>query len=172
MGRLPALVAGRMHRMGSIQIPGAPDVKVSMSDRRMLLKRAAGLGLSLPAIGGLSMGIARAQDEGHDHGDLGTPDDGYVGSDPGAPTTGESTPVPGEVMPFTRYDPFIQPVEAGQKDMRVVARDATVYVAKDVAYAGWSFGGTIPGRVLRARVGDPINFTFAVDAAAATAHSL
>jgi nitrite reductase (NO-forming) len=161
--------------MGSIQIPGAPEVRVSMSDRRLLLKRAAGLGLSLPALGGLGLGIASAQDEGEgeDHGhDLGTPDDGYVGSHAGAPTTGESTPVPGEVTPFARYDPFMQPVEAGQKDIRVVAKDATVYVAKDVVYAGWSFDGTIPGRVLRARVGDPINFTFAVDPTASTAHSL
>ena len=143
------------------------------ADRRMLLRRAVGLSLALPAIGGVGLGVTRAQDDGeHDHESLGTPDDGYVGSDPNSPSTLDATPVPGEVTPFARYDPFIQPVEAGSKEIRVVAQDASVYVAKEVAYAGWTFDGTIPGRVLRVRQGDEIAFTFAVDPGASTAHSL
>jgi nitrite reductase (NO-forming) len=139
-------------------------------DRRSFLRRTAGLGLALPAIGALGLRSASAQDE-HAH-DLATPEGGYVGSDPNAGSTGDATPGPTEVKPFQVYDPILQPVDAGPKEIRVVAQDATVYIAKDVAYAGWTFDGTIPGRVLRVREGDPINFTFAVDAAAATAHSL
>ena len=148
-------------------LAGIPGIR---ADRRTMLRRLAGTGLALPALGALGVRTVDAQDE-HGH-ELGTPEGGYVGSDPNAPSTGDATPVPTEIQPFRVYDPFIQPVDAGPKDIRVVAKDATVYIAKDVAYAGWTFDGTIPGRVLRVREGDPINFTFAVDPTASTAHSL
>jgi nitrite reductase (NO-forming) len=149
------------------RLPGESGAGI---DRRSLLRWSAGAGLAMPLIGSLAIEHAAAQDE-HDH-DLGTPESGYVGSDPNAPTTGDATPGPAEVTPFTVYDPFLAPVEAGPKAIRVTAKDATLYIAKDVAYAGWTFDGTIPGKVLRVRQGDPIDFTFAVDPAAATAHSL
>lgn len=158
--------------MGSIKFPAAPEIPVAMADRRQLLKRAAGLGLALPAMGGFGVGIASAQEEHGHETELGTPEGGYVGSDPNSPSTGDATPVPGEIAPFVRYDPYIQAVEPGTKDMRVTAVDRSLYVAKDVVYAAWTFDGTIPGTVLRARVGDQINFTFAVDPSASTAHSL
>jgi len=41
-----------------------------------------------------------------------------------------------------------------------------------VPYAGWSYDGLIPGRPLRVVQGDTIDFTFQVDPAASTAHSL
>jgi nitrite reductase (NO-forming) len=66
----------------------------------------------------------------------------------------------------------LPPVQAGAKDITVVAKDVTLLVAKDIPYAGWTFDGTIPGRALRAVQGDTINFTFQIDEAASTAHSL
>jgi nitrite reductase (NO-forming) len=142
-------------------------------DRRMALKRAAGLGLAFPVIGALGLEAAKAQDEEHGHDvELGTPEAGYVGSDPTAGSTGDDAPEVTEIQPFEVYDPFIEPVEAGPKEIRVVAEDATLYIAKDVAYAGWTFDGTIPGRVLRVREGDEVSFTFAVAESASTAHSL
>ena len=166
--------------MNSYQFPTGPSfgaseltafLEASGGDRRAFFKKAAGLGLALPVLGGLASG-ARAQDttpeaEGHQMGE-----DGYVGSDPQAPSTGEEAPVSMEPQPFTVYDPFLAPVDAGTKEITVVAKDAAVYVAKDVPYAAWTFDGTVPGRALRVRQGDQIDFTFKIDPAAITSHSL
>ena len=60
----------------------------------------------------------------------------------------------------------------GRRRSRVVAKDASLYIAKDVPYAAWTFDGTIPGRALRVVEGDEIDFTLPIDPNAITAHSL
>jgi nitrite reductase (NO-forming) len=165
--------------MSSYQLPGGPPVAsaelnrflaAASGDRRGFLKRAAGLG-ALPILGALGMQSAGAQDEsGHQM--TGTPESGYVGSDPQSPSTGDESPVPSEPLPYTVYDPVLPAVEAGPKEITVVAKDASLYIAKDVPYAAWTFDGTVPGRALRVVQGDQIDFTFQVDPAATTAHSL
>ena len=75
-------------------------------------------------------------------------------------------------QPFARYDPVLAPVEPGPKAFDVVAKDVVRYVADDVACAGWSFDGTIPGRAFRVVEGDEIVVTFRVDSAANAHHSL
>jgi nitrite reductase (NO-forming) len=168
--------------MSSYRFPGGPPVESSefaklltaaSGDRRAFFKRATGLGLALPVLGGLGLQVqsAGAQDE-HDMEMEGTPESGYVGSDPESPSTGDESPVPTEVQPFTLYDPFLQPVEAGPKEITIVAKDATLLVAKDVPYAAWTFDGTVPGRALRVVEGDEIAFTLKIDPSATTAHSL
>ena len=168
--------------MSSYQFPGGPAVSAQetarmlaagLGDRRAFFKRAAGLGLALPVLGGLGLQAqtADAQDE-QAHEMAGTPESGYVGSDPQSPSTGDESPVPSEVQPFTLYDPVLPPVEAGPKEITVVAKDASLYIAKDVPYAAWTFDGTVPGRALRVVEGDEIDFTLAIDPNAITAHSL
>jgi nitrite reductase (NO-forming) len=76
------------------------------------------------------------------------------------------------VQPFTRYDPVLPPVEAGPKEITIVAKDATLTIAKDVPYAAWTFDGTVPGRALRVVQGDEISFTLQIDPNATTAHSM
>ncbi|HEY7030540.1 MAG TPA: hypothetical protein VH482_04385, partial [Thermomicrobiales bacterium] len=115
------------------------------ADRRSLLRRAAGVGLALPAMGALASRAVDAQDQ------------------PAAPAP---------VQPFTLRNPALAPVQAGQKDITITAKDATLYVAKDVPFAAWTFDGTIPGTTLRVVEGDTINFTLAVDPAARIGHSL
>jgi nitrite reductase (NO-forming) len=96
-----------------------------------------------------------------------------VGSDPNAASTGAESPVPAPALaPHTIYDPVLPAVQAGPKDITVVAKDATLWVADEVPYAGWTYDGTIPGRPLRVVEGDTVNFTLQVDPAATTAHSL
>ena len=58
----------------------------------------------------------------------------------------------------------------GRRRWNWSAQDTTVYVAKDVAYAGWTFGGTIPGRPIRVVEGDAVKVT--VKNQAEMAHSL
>jgi nitrite reductase (NO-forming) len=168
--------------MSSYQFPGGPAVNAQeaarllaagIGDRRAFFKRAAGLGLALPVLGGLGLHAqtADAQDQ-QEHEMEGTPESGYVGSDPQSPSTGDESPVPTEVEPFTLYDPVLAPVEAGPKEITVVAKDASLYIAKDVPYAAWTFDGTVPGRTLRVVEGDEIAFTLAIDPNALTAHSL
>jgi nitrite reductase (NO-forming) len=146
--------------MGSIGIPATPIM--GSADRRSLLKRMAALGLAVPAAVGTGGIDVRAQDHGHE----GTPVPG--GMPQGG--TGEATPIPGEITPFQRYDPVLPPVEAGTKDIIVEAIDNTLYVAKDVAYAAWTFDGTVPGRVFRVMEGDTVNFT--LKNSAQMAHSM
>jgi nitrite reductase (NO-forming) len=110
------------------------------------------VGLALPALGVVGITQEAAADEGHD----------MAMAAPSAQT----------VEPFTLYDPVLPPVQAGPKEITVVAKDVVRYIAKDVAYSAWTFDGTIPGRMLRVVEGDTINFTFKVDPSASTAHSL
>src|SRR5215208_7529413 len=121
--------------MSSYQFPGGPAVDTTemasmlaagLGDRRAFFKRAAGLGLALPVLGGLGLQAqpADAQDE-QEHEMEGTPESGYVGSDPQSPSTGDESPVPTEVQPYMRYDPMLAPVEAGSKEITIVARDAS-----------------------------------------------
>ena len=166
--------------MAIYQFPGGPALDPDKAarllsavpgDRRDFFKRAAAMGLATPMLSGL-VSAARAQEtpeaeEGHDMGQ-----DGYVGSDPESPSTGEASPVPTAVEPFTLYDPVLPRVEAGPKEITVVARDASLYIAKDVPYAAWTFDGTVPGRALRVVEGDEIAFTLQVDPNASTAHSV
>ena len=49
--------------------------------------------------------------------------------------------------------------DAGVKSFRIPIKDATIEIAKGVTYQGWTFGGTVPGPVIRARVGDLVRVT-------------
>ncbi len=167
--------------MSSYQFPTGPTLpsselgkflEASGGDRRAFFRRAAALGLALPTFGGLVATGARAQEttpEAEEH-QMG--EDGYVGSDPQAPSTGAESPVPLEPLPFKLYDPFLAPIEAGPKDVTLTAMDASLLIARDVPYAAWTFDGTVPGPVVHAVEGDEINFTFKIDPAASTSHSV
>lgn len=58
------------------------------------------------------------------------------------------------------YDARLAPAsDAGIKDFRIPIKDATIEIAKGVTYQGWTFGGTVPGPVLRVRQGDSVRVT-------------
>jgi nitrite reductase (NO-forming) len=58
------------------------------------------------------------------------------------------------------FDARLAPVsDAGVKEFRIPIKDATIEIAKGVMYQGWTFGGTVPGPVVRARVGDRVRIT-------------
>jgi nitrite reductase (NO-forming) len=46
--------------------------------------------------------------------------------------------------------------DADVKSFRIPIKDATIEIAKGVKYEGWTFGGTVPGPVIRVRVGDKV----------------
>src|SRR6266581_5607383 len=53
------------------------------------------------------------------------------------------------------YDARLSPAStAPVKEFRIPIRDATVEIAKGVTYKSWTFGGTVPGPVVRVRQGD------------------
>src|SRR5438046_6171726 len=53
------------------------------------------------------------------------------------------------------YDARLSPVSSAPvKEFRIPIRDATVEIAKGVTYKSWTFGGTVPGPVVRVREGD------------------
>ena len=53
------------------------------------------------------------------------------------------------------YRAQLAPVSAaGVKEFRIPIRDATVEIASGVTYRSWTFGGTVPGPVIRVRQGD------------------
>jgi nitrite reductase (NO-forming) len=58
------------------------------------------------------------------------------------------------------FDPRLAPAsDAHVKEFRIPIKNAVVEIAKGVTYDGWTFGGTVPGPVLRARVGDIVRIT-------------
>jgi len=58
------------------------------------------------------------------------------------------------------YDARLAPAaDADIKDFRIPIKDATLEIAKGVTYEGWTFGGTVPGPVLRVRQGDHVRVT-------------
>jgi nitrite reductase (NO-forming) len=133
------------------------------ADRRLFLKRAAGVGMAIPVAGFFADHEARAQDA--------TPPPGEAAASGGAPPgTGEATPLPTAPTTFSPMDPVLPSVQPGPKQVTRTAKDTTVYVAQGVAYAGWSFEGTIPGTPLRLVAGDEVTVT--VRNEAAIAHSL
>ena len=55
------------------------------------------------------------------------------------------------------YDARLAPAsDADIKDYRIPIKDASLEIAKGVTYEGWTFGGTVPGPVLRIRQGDRV----------------
>ena len=53
------------------------------------------------------------------------------------------------------YDPRVAPVSpAGIKEFRIPMTHDTIEIDKGVKYVGWTFGGTVPGPVIRVREGD------------------
>ena len=46
--------------------------------------------------------------------------------------------------------------DADVKSFRIPIRNATIEIAKGVEYEGWTFGRTVPGPVIRVRVGDKV----------------
>jgi nitrite reductase (NO-forming) len=139
--RLPVNVALDSTSLGRRLAQQAPD-------RRAFLKAAAALGIAAP---GFMAASALAQDEG-------TPEGAYSGGHDPEHGTGDSTPVPSAPVKHVVYDPWLQPVEPGQKE-------AAVFVAKDTPYAGWTWDGTIPGPVHRVVQGDEVTVTVRNDGA-------
>lgn len=138
--------------MSIIRIP-ATIVLPERTDRRSLLRGAAGVGLGIGAAGML-YGASAHQDM------TSTPEAGgsYIGSDGDATGTGDATPGPGaEVAEFQRYDPYLPAVEPGDKTVEITFADRTVWISKDVQYAAWTMNGTVPGPALRAVQGDTIH---------------
>ncbi|HEY2377237.1 MAG TPA: multicopper oxidase domain-containing protein [Gemmatimonadaceae bacterium] len=68
----------------------------------------------------------------------------------------------GQVLRATApvFDARIAPAsDADVKVFRIPITDAKVEIAKGVTYRGWTFGGTVPGPVIRVRVGDEVRIT-------------
>src|SRR6266702_4546705 len=66
-------------------------------------------------------------------------------TDFGSATVPRSPSYPAELAPVSA---------AAVKEFRIPIRDATVEIAKGVTYKSWTFGGTVPGPVIRVREGD------------------
>lgn len=142
--------------MSILRMPANLILPSQRTNRRSVIRGAAGLGLGIGAAG--AFGNVFAQD----HSDHGTPASGgaQIGSDSSTETTGDATPgISVQETPFKRYDPVLQPVEPGDKEFTITAMDRIVEIKKGMKYAAWTFGGTVPDRPLRAVQGDTIHIT-------------
>jgi nitrite reductase (NO-forming) len=150
--------------MSIIRMP-ANLIMPHRSSRRSVLRGAAGLGLGLGAAS--AFGNLSAQE--HDHNTPvaeGESGGGVISSDTTTETTGDATPPAGvPETPFERYNPYLDPVEPGDKEFEIVAQDRIVTIKKDVRYAAWTFNGTVPGPALRAVQGDKVKITVRNEAA-------
>ncbi len=75
-----------------------------------------------------------------------------------------------EVVDFSRvaratrpaFDARLAPAsDAGIKTFRIPITDAIIDIAPGVPYGAWTFGGTVPGPVIRVRAGDEVHITVA-----------
>lgn len=123
----------------------------SRADRRSLFQRTAAAGLAFSTLGALGRGAMAATTQ-------------PAGTNMG---TGEAA---GPPRPFVLYDPVLRPVDPGPKTFAVTMQDATLQIAPNTAFAAWTFDGTIPGKPLRAVVGDKL--TVSIHNQALDAHSL
>ena len=58
------------------------------------------------------------------------------------------------------FDARLAPAsDAGIKEFRIPIQDATIEIAKGVTYQGWTFGGTVPGPIVRVHQGDLVRVT-------------
>ena len=58
------------------------------------------------------------------------------------------------------YNAALAPASnADIKEFRIPITDEKIEIADGVSYDGWTFGGTVPGPVIRARVGDKVRVT-------------
>ena len=65
------------------------------------------------------------------------------------------------VRPTTpAFDARLAPAsDAEVKEFRIPIKDATIEIAKGATYQGWTFGGTVPGPIVRVRQGDLVRVT-------------
>lgn len=79
----------------------------------------------------------------------------------GGSTSAQKYNVPAGTVPA--HQPYnAQPPVAAQGDtvaVHLVAKQALISIAPDVAYHAWTFNGTVPGPIIRVRQGQTINFT-------------
>lgn len=142
--------------MSIIRIP-ANIVLPERSNRRSLIGTGIGLGAA-----GL---LASASAQHADHESTPTSDGSYIGSDGDAVGTGDATPGPGgDAAEFQRYNPYLDPVEPGDKHFEITFADRTIWVSNDIQYAAWTMNGTVPGPALRAVQGDTLHITIKNDA--------
>jgi nitrite reductase (NO-forming) len=58
------------------------------------------------------------------------------------------------------FDARLAPASAARiKEFRIPIKDATIEIATGVTYQGWTFGGTVPGPILRVNQGDLVRVT-------------
>jgi len=134
--------------MSIIRMPANLIMPTRPTSRRNVLRGAAGLGLGIGAAG--AFGTAFAQDHANHQ----------ISSDTSKGSTGDATPgLQVEETPFERYDPFLEPVEPGDKEVTLIAQDRIVEIKKGMKYSAWTFNGTVPARPIRAVQGDTVHVT-------------
>ena len=70
------------------------------------------------------------------------------------------------------FDATVAPAtRSSVKEYRIPMTHDTIEIANGVKYVGWTFGGTVPGPVIRARQGDLVRITL-INEAADMPHSI
>lgn len=82
------------------------------------------------------------------------------GGAPAAATPTAAPDVPLIKAPHALFDASTQPATPGQiKEITLTVEQKTLEIAPDVPFEAWTFGGSVPGPVLRVRQGDQVKFT-------------
>lgn len=65
-----------------------------------------------------------------------------------------------KLPPFVPRDPFLPPLGPGRvREVHLTSRELPLRISSQYAAHAWTFDGTVPGPVFRARVGDTVNVT-------------
>ncbi len=105
--------------------------------------REAGMVMQIEVTGG--------SDGGHD---------GHAAAAPAGPKGAKIDPNATPTADFKPFDPNLKPAPGGTvHDVRMAAIDKEIEVAPGVTQLMWTFDGTVPGTILRGKVGDVFNIT-------------
>ncbi|MHB8606211.1 MAG: multicopper oxidase domain-containing protein [Thermoplasmatota archaeon] len=89
------------------------------------------------------------------------------------PTASSVAPLPNaSIVPSPLAPPLALPGSDGIVRITLVAKEVPALLADGVGYDFWTFGGTVPGPMLRVREGDTVNLTLTNDAASEHVHSI
>jgi nitrite reductase (NO-forming) len=118
-------------------------------------RRFLGLAGVTAASGLLAATCAREEYLSRSNDDPATQDEGHAAR----PATGGDRPQPGGELAAVR-DAALPPLDPNpQKTLVIEAIDKTVEVAGGINLNAWTFDGEVPGKVVRVRQGDTIDFT-------------
>ncbi|MFA7248168.1 MAG: copper-containing nitrite reductase [Dehalococcoidia bacterium] len=139
-------------------------------DRRSLLRRIGLLGVGIPAAGFLGIGCSENKGGASPRKTAVPVTSGASGA--GATAAAPQAAVNVDYMPVPALAPALTRKTAETVKTTLTIKDVKGKLADGAAYTYWTFNGSVPGPLLRARVGDTVELTLVNPKESALGHNI